>query len=90
MLESRILMTICKEFRVELGAAENAPITPQELEIVWQAQGGLFYYGIRKFVYGIPPKESIANMVELVVEDLTVAFERALTGKKPAPRKSAK
>lgn len=90
MLESRILVTICKEFRFELGVADNAPITPQELEIVWQAQGGLFYYGIRKFVYGIAPKESITSMVELVVEDLVVAFERILTGKKPTPRKSAK
>jgi AcrR family transcriptional regulator len=90
MLESRVLVTICKEFRFEHGVPESAPITPQELEIAWQAQGGLFYYGIRKFVYGIAPKESIANMLELVVDDLTLAFSRALAGKKSGPRKSPK
>jgi AcrR family transcriptional regulator len=90
MLESRILVTICKEFRFEQGVPESPPITPQELEIVWQAQGGLFYYGIRKFVYGIAPKESIANMVELVVQNLTLAFSRALTEKKSGHRRSVK
>lgn len=47
----RLLRPICHEIRAELGYKTDAPITEEELELVWLMHGMVFYQGIREKIY---------------------------------------
>ena len=51
-VETSILTPIAMELRREIGLSTDAPIRPEELELVWTLHGGIFYYGVRTVVYG--------------------------------------
>jgi AcrR family transcriptional regulator len=52
-VERLLLKRIGAELRHEFGAARraNAALKPEELEVIWQLHGGIFYYGVRRFIY---------------------------------------
>lgn len=74
IVEKRILKPIVREFRVEHGLLEAKGVADEELELAWMLQSGIFYYGIRKFIYEVPVLESkprmIANSVRLFLEGM--------------------
>lgn len=65
MVEERIIRRICVELRREFGApdVDTAPITPGEVEAVWLLHGGVFYYGVRKYVYQVPVSTSFQDFI---------------------------
>lgn len=69
-LETHPLSTICGELREEFGATpvSELPISDQELEAYWLFHGGLFYYGMRREVYGVAPRIPIAMFIEGAVD----------------------
>lgn len=81
-VEQHLLTPIIVEMRAEAGLpdAEHLPIKPLELEIAWNAQSGIFYYGIRRYVYGIdvptPLSETIETNVDVMLSGAGAIAER--------------
>lgn len=77
LLETKILANICKEIRVSKGEAEqNRAATQREMEIAWQIHAGLFYYGVRKFIYHSAVLAEVdvvvANTVRMLLAEIPV------------------
>lgn len=71
-VEESILVPIARSLRRELGIAETIPLHPEEIELFWTLQGGIFYYGVRKHIYGFPcpigKSQMIANALRGFIE----------------------
>lgn len=82
LVEDRILKPIVREIRAEHRLPETDEIPIDELALAWLLHGGVFYYGIRKFIYKVPVPESksqvIANAVQVFLEGM-----RGLLGARP-------
>jgi AcrR family transcriptional regulator len=78
-LEERLLRPICVEMRASLGmdAAPDA-VTPEELELVWMFHAGIFYYGVRRFVYRMATRLEAERMIEVAVDGMLSGVPRAL------------
>ncbi len=80
LVERRLLRTICAELRAELGlpAPSAVPVTDRELEFVWKLHGGIFYWAVRKFVYGSAVLEDFDTFATDAVEAFLAGAERVL------------
>ena len=67
-VEERIIIPIVREMCAEKGQPLRDPIDPRLLELAWSLQGGIFYYGVRKFVYQTPVHEEKRAMIASAVE----------------------
>lgn len=65
IIEERVIDRFCVELRHELGLPDPAtvPLTPEEREATWVLHGGLFYYGVRRYIYKLEVAEDIAATV---------------------------
>lgn len=71
LVEERILKRIIREFQHERGLRALDAVAPDDLETAWILQGGIFYYGVRRYVYHTPvhlPKN------EMITQALDVFF----------------
>ena len=66
-LRARIFDRIAVEIRVAHGLDEAAPVTPEEVELIWSLHAAIFYIGVRKFIYGMPIPEDIEGDIDLKV-----------------------
>src|SRR5262249_526998 len=77
-VEDRILTIIAGEYRHEAGLPANEGPLPQELELAWLLHGGIFYYGVRKYIYGLPVIEDktqiIANALDVFLAGVAGVF----------------
>ena len=68
VVRDKILTRIIKECRFELGFPTQSKPTVSELETAWVFHGGIFYYGVRRYIYEMPDlqdkDEVIANAVD--------------------------
>jgi AcrR family transcriptional regulator len=87
LLEDRILKTIYRELYAEL----HAPLPPEyqpsadEVELVWNLHGAIFYYAVRKHVFEIPVFEDTHSAIERAVDLFLVGARRLVavaTGKR--------
>lgn len=69
-LEDRLLSRICIEVRAVkgLGPPGSKAISSIELELAWNMHAGIFYYGVRKYIYEIHVEEDLSNVIERCVE----------------------
>jgi AcrR family transcriptional regulator len=69
MVEDKILRVICSEVRHHCGlpSAEVIPISELELEHIWVLHGGLFYYAVRKYIYGARISDDFTAIVRRAV-----------------------
>ncbi|MEM7442544.1 MAG: helix-turn-helix domain-containing protein [Pseudomonadota bacterium] len=69
-VEKHLLTPTIAEMRAERGlpGPNERPIDPMELEVAWNAQSGIFYYGIRRYVYGIDIKTPLTEVIETNVD----------------------
>ncbi len=75
LLETKILANICREIRVSKGESERGlTMRPRDMELAWQVHAGLFYYGVRKFIYQIPVLQEtevvVANTVRMLMNEI--------------------
>ena len=86
LVEERVLGRIGAELRVALGfpPVDKVPLTAEEVEALWLFHGGIFYYGVRDRVYGIPPKVDAPKAVELLARTV-VGGMRAVLERIPFP-----
>jgi len=78
IVQARILTRIIEEYRHEAGLPPQPKPTAAEMELVWLLQGGIFYYGVRKHLYGLPVHEDkdrvIANALDVFLEGISRLF----------------
>jgi len=74
LLEGKVLSNICKEVRFARHPSQKAAVTKRDMEVAWQIHAGVFYYGVRKFVYQIPVLQDtdviVANTVRMLLTEL--------------------
>jgi AcrR family transcriptional regulator len=87
IVETRILKRIVEEYRHEAGLPPKQKPSPTEMELAWLLQGGIFYYGVRKHIYGLPVLESkeraIANALEVFLEGIGGLFAAPVRPRDP-------
>lgn len=90
LLERLLLRRICVELRATLGLPDEkqVPIKAAEMELVWDLQGGIFYYGVRKFIYRLRVRQQPAQSIEYAVDSFLEGAPQVLRRllKKPADR----
>src|SRR5262249_56306809 len=78
----RILTCIGGECRCEAALPASKRPLPQELELAWLLHGGIFYYGVRKYIYGLPVLEDkrqiIANALDVFLAGIAAVFGTAI------------
>lgn len=72
LLERLLLRRICVELRaeLELPGEDEVPIKPEELELVWVLHAGIFYYGVRKFIYKAKARHEPEQTIEHAVDSM--------------------
>jgi AcrR family transcriptional regulator len=71
-VEDHILRKICEEIRFAYGLPDpgEMPIQDAELDLYWMFHGGIFYYGMRQYVYRANPHLPLPKFIELSVDSL--------------------
>ena len=69
LVTERIVVPICREIRAAYGLPDIAaePLSQTELELVWGVNSRVFYFGVRKYVYGMPVPEDLQGLIEAEV-----------------------
>ncbi len=63
VVEDLVLKRIAAGLREERGLPTDLPISRAETEIFWVLHGGIFYYGVRRYIYGLPVQEDTSAMI---------------------------
>ena len=77
-VRDKILTRIIKEWRFEVGLSVQSKPTATELELAWVFHGGIFYYGVRKFIYESPVLEDKEKMIADAIDTFLIGMTRAL------------
>lgn len=97
VVQDRILTRIIVEYRHEAGLPALEKPAPAELELAWHLHGGIFYYGVRKHIYGLTVLENkdrvIANALDVFLEGISRLFGtsvkmRSAYGRRPIAQES--
>jgi AcrR family transcriptional regulator len=76
VVRDQILARIIRECRHEAGLAVQNKPTASELELAWVFHSGIFYYGVRKYIYESPVLEDKAQMISNALDAYLAGFER--------------
>jgi AcrR family transcriptional regulator len=63
MVKDKILTRIIRECRHAVGLAVQSKPSAAELELAWVFHGGIFYYGVRKYIYESPVLEDKERII---------------------------
>ena len=90
MVRDKILTRILRECRHDAGLAAQGRPSAAELELAWVFHGGIFYYGVRKYIYEAPVLEDKAQMISDALDIFLAGFEKmaeVATDRRRAPIK---
>ena len=76
MVKDKILTRIIRECRHEVGLAVQTKPNAAELELAWVLHGGIFYYGVRKYIYESPVLEDKEQVIGDALDVFLAGFER--------------
>jgi AcrR family transcriptional regulator len=76
MVRDKILTRIVRECRHNAGLPAQGKPTASELELAWVFHSGIFYYGVRKYVYESQVLEDKEQMISDALEVFLAGFER--------------
>lgn len=76
MAKDKILTRIIRECRHEVGLAVQTKPNAAELELAWVLHGGIFYYGVRKYIYESPVLEDKEQMIGDALDVFLAGFGR--------------
>ena len=91
VVRDKILTRIVRECRHESGLPAQTKPTASELEMAWVFHSGIFYYGVRKYIYESPVLEDKEQMIGDALDVFLAGFESvfaAPAGSKRAPIKA--
>ena len=81
LLGAKLFPRLVREGRRHLGQTQDSPPTARELELLMALHGGIFYAGMRRWVYGHAVDERVAGGVEaLFIADRVRGYLASLTG----------
>lgn len=86
VVRDKILTRIIKECRFEAGLPTQAKPTAAEIEMAWVFHGGIFYYGVRRYIYEMPALQEKEEMIANAIDGYLAGFARmsAQDAKRPA------
>jgi len=76
MVKDKILTRIIRECRYEVGLVVQNKPSATEPELAWVLHGGIFYYGVRKYIYDSPVLEDKDRVISDVLDVFLAGFER--------------
>ncbi|MDR3485509.1 MAG: TetR/AcrR family transcriptional regulator [Bradyrhizobium sp.] len=76
VVRDKILTRIIRECRHEAGLSVQSKPTAAELETAWVFHGGIFYYGIRKYIYESVVLEDKEQMISDALDVYLAGFGR--------------
>jgi len=84
VVRDKILTRIVGECRHQAGLDAQSRPTAPELEMAWVFHSGIFYYGVRKYIYESPvldnKEQMICNAVDAFLAGYEQVFGRARVG----------
>lgn len=80
IIQDKIFVPVCTELRelAELPSTEEVPLQPEELELAWDLHGGIYYLGVRKWIYNLPIPDDVEGHIERVVHSFIEGTPAAL------------
>ena len=76
VVRDKILTRIIRECRHEAGLPAQSKPTASELEMAWVFHGGIFYYGVRKYIYESPVLEDKEQMISDALDVFLAGFKQ--------------
>ena len=76
MVRDKILTRIIRECRHEVGLAVQSKPSAAEPELAWVFHGGIFYYGVRKYIYESPVLEDKERIISDALDVFLAGFAR--------------
>lgn len=76
IVRDKILTRIIKECRFEAGLPTQGKPTAAEIEMAWVFHGGIFYYGVRRYIYEMPPLQEKEEMIANAIDGYLAGFTR--------------
>jgi len=76
VVQDKILTRIIRECRHEAGLPVQTKPTASELEMAWVFHSGIFYYGVRKYIYESPVIEDKERIISDALDVFLVGFAR--------------
>jgi hypothetical protein len=76
VVRDKILTRIIRECRHEAGLPVQSRPTACELEMAWVIHGGIFYYGVRKYIHESPVLEGKAQTIRDALDIFLAGFPR--------------
>ena len=76
VVRDEILTRIVGECRHQSGLDAQSMPTAPELEMAWVFHSGIFYYGVRKYIYESPVLEDKEQMIGNAVDAFLAGYER--------------
>jgi AcrR family transcriptional regulator len=75
-VEDQVLTTVCAEIRhaYDFPDVRALPIQHSEIEAYWLFHGGVFFYGMRREVYGAAPSVELSRVIENGVDGLLAGY----------------
>ena len=76
VVREQILTRIVRECRHEMGLPAQAKPTAPELELAWVFHSGIFYHGVRKYIYESPVLEDKEQMISDALDAFLAGYDR--------------
>ena len=73
LLKKKLFPRILRETRRHLGLSEKRSVTERETELMWGLHGGIFYIGVRQWVYGQTGPTDLQQVVKDRVRSYVVS-----------------
>jgi AcrR family transcriptional regulator len=96
LVEREFLSTLCLALRRYSGLKRSAAVSQEEIEFAWSLHGGIFYYAVRHFVFGVKSNVDFMANVALIVDNFLAGVAvtyptllRKAPGKKTARSRQA-
>src|ERR1700675_3510109 len=90
VVRDKILSRIIRECRHEAGLPVQSKPTASELEMAWVFHGGIFYYGVRKYIYESPVLEDKEQMISDALDAFLAGYEKVFGSAVNLPRAPVK
>ena len=78
VVRDQILTPIIRECRHEAGLPAQSKPTASDLEVAWVFHSGIFYYGVRKYIYESPVLEDKERMISDALDVFLAGFGRVI------------
>ena len=88
MVRDKILTRIVRECRHAAGLPSQGKPTASELEIAWVFHSGIFYYGVRKYIYESQVLEDKEQMISDALEVFLAGLDRVFANTAVATRRT--